>query len=984
MKKFLSLLALSYIGMGAWAQEQYPVNFDKETTSTERRISKIALNSDEKTLASDNHSYRDLHESVIFEVAPGEQLTPKIVLASGHWIHGLCYVDLNKDGQFVLNDNENVSNSVLTGNPGGTINFTSAFTAPSEPGDYRMRFKTEWVGTDNTTDAMNPGGGTEIIKSGIDGSIIDVTLRVTDNYVTYSYKYNGVEKHSQNICATVGNSFPEASWAQPFGINKGAVPAGNVESSHMRQSFDVELTLSDSYPFEFSDNYAGAHWYKLGFRPDGKNYVQYASGQANNVVVNTNLMTAKTYNNYGWAFIGDPFDGFTIVNKAAGETMSLTSANNPRNLVANDGKKWILATPYQEKTNERVNFSLIPADGSTTERNNLQNNTLKPWSGNDVGSAFWVEDFETSVKAEAKSVISAVESSSVLFGDPEVEGSAANIAKQAIDAVDENLPAGTIYERYAEILKTMYATVDNKKIVFYNTNRNNKYMVVVDAVQLAGANEADGRSEFVVNYVNGTDGQFTLKNTATGRYIANTPGTSSRVQLATEAGKFTIKTWGTDNKLAFISVNPTNAQHNSLHLNNGHNVVAWEADGEGNASVWVIKESELTADQLLAGENAVKQQAYVKVNNAKPAASLFGDGLGKYTKNDAYNTIEANIDAKSNDVAFETILAYQTDLNNALKSCFNLPKAGTFLRIKGAKTQCYITGNGTTGRVVLSGNADANTILYYDGAKLIGYKNGLGFNETHSVASIGSFENHTFSASPYQNGLYMIKSNYSGSKVLCDGSSATDLVLNRWGSENDVRSAWTIEEVTEIPVTIASNGLATFYAPVDMQVPDGTTAYAASLDEAETTITYSPFADNIIPAGCGALLKGTNGTINLVPTTGATEKESALVGHEYTVACSQTEESHGASVIYTLQNSGNFMYYTGTKLTGFKAHYELKEDHRASSGNSPLRVVFVDDFTTGIEAVESTSSNEIFDLQGRRVNNALKGLYIVNGRKVIR
>ena len=45
-----------------------------------------------------------------------------------------------------------------------------------------------------------------------------------------------------------------------------------------------------------------------------------------------------------------------------------------------------------------------------------------------------------------------------------------------------------------------------------------------------------------------------------------------------------------------------------------------------------------------------------------------------------------------------------------------------------------------------------------------------------------------------------------------------------------------------------------------------------------------------------------------------------------------------------------------------------------------------DDETTGIESMsnaQSTLTNEVFDLQGRRVTQPTKGLYIVNGKKVV-
>ena len=47
-------------------------------------------------------------------------------------------------------------------------------------------------------------------------------------------------------------------------------------------------------------------------------------------------------------------------------------------------------------------------------------------------------------------------------------------------------------------------------------------------------------------------------------------------------------------------------------------------------------------------------------------------------------------------------------------------------------------------------------------------------------------------------------------------------------------------------------------------------------------------------------------------------------------------------------------------------------------------VLSFDDEVTGISSVVNTQSfNGIFDLQGRRVNNATHGLYIQNGKKVL-
>jgi len=47
-----------------------------------------------------------------------------------------------------------------------------------------------------------------------------------------------------------------------------------------------------------------------------------------------------------------------------------------------------------------------------------------------------------------------------------------------------------------------------------------------------------------------------------------------------------------------------------------------------------------------------------------------------------------------------------------------------------------------------------------------------------------------------------------------------------------------------------------------------------------------------------------------------------------------------------------------------------------------LNVVFEDEIT-GIESVKNEEGdNEVFDLQGRKVTKATRGLYIMNGKKV--
>ena len=86
---------------------------------------------------------------------------------------------------------------------------------------------------------------------------------------------------------------------------------------------------------------------------------------------------------------------------------------------------------------------------------------------------------------------------------------------------------------------------------------------------------------------------------------------------------------------------------------------------------------------------------------------------------------------------------------------------------------------------------------------------------------------------------------------------------------------------------------------------------------------------------------------------------------------------------YILNTDGLFHPANAGTIPAGKA-YLLKTDVPTSARS--LSLVF-DDETTGINTVKGSefmvNGSEFFDLQGRKVAQPTKGLYIVNGKKVI-
>ena len=187
------------------------------------------------------------------------------------------------------------------------------------------------------------------------------------------------------------------------------------------------------------------------------------------------------------------------------------------------------------------------------------------------------------------------------------------------------------------------------------------------------------------------------------------------------------------------------------------------------------------------------------------------------------------------------------------------------------------------------------------------------------------------------------------------------------------------EEATDIVVTANPAGdayWATFYAENgNYQAPEETEVYTVTLSG--TTLTTNKIADGIVKSGQGVVLKATKG--NLTMTKTETKPAGDFEGNSLKGTLTQI---NGNGSIYVLN--------TGSKGTGF---YKLDENGRLAKNKAYLeysgadaREFFLFDEATAISAplVNSEEVNsEVYDLQGRRVKNAAKGVYIVNGRKVV-
>lgn len=85
--------------------------------------------------------------------------------------------------------------------------------------------------------------------------------------------------------------------------------------------------------------------------------------------------------------------------------------------------------------------------------------------------------------------------------------------------------------------------------------------------------------------------------------------------------------------------------------------------------------------------------------------------------------------------------------------------------------------------------------------------------------------------------------------------------------------------------------------------------------------------------------------------------------------------------------SGNKFYYStgSTTIKAFRGYFELKDVLDSYYDEAPSSVVFDFGDVTGIQKVSAQGQNDgiYYDLSGRRVEKPSKGVFIVNGKKVI-
>lgn len=197
--------------------------------------------------------------------------------------------------------------------------------------------------------------------------------------------------------------------------------------------------------------------------------------------------------------------------------------------------------------------------------------------------------------------------------------------------------------------------------------------------------------------------------------------------------------------------------------------------------------------------------------------------------------------------------------------------------------------------------------------------------------------------------------------------------------------------------TLTTAQYGTYYTEDAFVMPEGVTGYTITSEDGQTLKFNEAYvAGAVVPAKTALVLKATEEltanqeyTYTIVNSTAVAPTDNLLHGS----VAEATTNVDGAHAYYKLANDptdGLGFYYGAEGGVAFTNGAHKAYLAVMTKTMSQMRGFSFDSMTTGINHVvanaEHAKSTVIYDLNGRRVNSlnaAAKGVYIVNGKKVI-
>lgn len=250
--------------------------------------------------------------------------------ADGQW----AILKLDDNGYYLFNVGTRLflkSTCLFNANVGEFGDALTVQAATSPNGNYMFKITsgTNTLNNDDYGNIMLNSWNTEDAGNLItitEAGDFDATIFNSSLTLTYDYYVD-----NQKIYSDTKTTFQTQAYPAPTkpDYTECDTPAGTAQASDNGKTFNIPVTIASSFPFKYSAEstaWSDLFWYRLKIN---NKYIVYDESVTTD---KCNLLTDATTavnDKIAFAFIGDPYNGFRIVNYTKGESYTLSNSNNP-------------------------------------------------------------------------------------------------------------------------------------------------------------------------------------------------------------------------------------------------------------------------------------------------------------------------------------------------------------------------------------------------------------------------------------------------------------------------------------------------------------------------------------------------------------------------------------------------------------------------------------------------------------------------------
>lgn len=232
----------------------------------------------------------------------------------------------------------------------------------------------------------------------------------------------------------------------------------------------------------------------------------------------------------------------------------------------------------------------------------------------------------------------------------------------------------------------------------------------------------------------------------------------------------------------------------------------------------------------------------------------------------------------------------------------------------------------------------------------------------------------------YKNEVYFYVAETGNVEIGIKNPSRPGNDCGTWAIYNNFTLTRYISASTTESVTVTPAGYATYVStlPLDYTSTE-IKAYTAKANDGKIVLTQI----NKVPANTPVVLYKEGGATEAIPVATTTD----------TPAASDLVAGTGAAVATAEGDYTNYILNVGTKGIGFyRANSQTVEANRAymhvsnsETGSMSRMAIVFDNQTTGIANLKAAADGDdaIYNLNGQRIEKATKGIYIIDGKKMI-